>query len=85
MWNIAISTVHHFFTSESREMLEVLQFERFPEYSTSCARLRQGLLESRLNNNPLIGCLGALDGVAARICKPRASECSNPASYFHRK
>ena len=33
----------------------------------------------------MCGCIGALDGIAARIKKPRNQECRDPAGYHHRK
>lgn len=38
-----------------------------------------------LTNNTVVGCIGAVDGMAVRIRGPKASECTNPATYFNRK
>ena len=38
-----------------------------------------------LTNNILKGCIGAVDGFAICITKPRKTFCANPAAYFNRK
>jgi len=57
----------------------------FPTEKSECARLALAFSTSRANNNPLHGCIGALDGIAVRLSKPRAADCIDPASYYHRK
>jgi hypothetical protein len=36
-------------------------------------------------DNPLWGCVGAVDGLNIKITQPPASSCPNPKSYFNRK
>eukprot|EP00171_Calliarthron_tuberculosum_P005988 IDg5988t1 len=47
--------------------------------------LAERFSSSRHGANPLPGYISALDGIAIRIRKPRTSDCTNPASYYHRK
>jgi hypothetical protein len=37
------------------------------------------------NEGLLKGCVGAIDGMAVKICRPTDSECANPMSYYSRK
>jgi hypothetical protein len=46
-------------------------------------KLSQGFSESRLHDNPLVGCVGAVDGIAVKIAKPR--DCFVPRNYYCRK
>jgi DDE superfamily endonuclease len=42
--------------------------------------LSQEFSESRLHANPLVGCVGAVDGIAVKIAKPR--DCFVPRNYY---
>lgn len=48
-------------------------------------QFRKGLSCSRPCINPLPGCIEALNRISIDITKPRLTDCSNPAQYFHRE
>jgi hypothetical protein len=45
--------------------------------------MAQQFTESRAHSNPLLGCVGAVDGIAVKIAKPR--DCRVPRNYYCRK
>jgi len=85
LWQVARSTIYQIFHETSEAIANALPMESFPDCEIRCANLSMGFSSSRGNSNPLQGCIGALDGIAVRISKPRPSDCINPASYYHRK
>eukprot|EP00951_Prasinocladus_malaysianus_P004824 scaffold34122_cov19-Prasinocladus_malaysianus.AAC.1 len=61
-----------------------LQLCDFNPWSLStCARLAEKMWHR--SKFTMAGCIGALDGMAVRICKPKASDTDNPKHYFNRK
>ena len=85
LWQVARPTIYQVFHETSEAILKSLPFDDFPRTIPECSFLSHVFHVSRRRNNPLPGCIGALDGIAIRITKPRASDCFDPASYFHRK
>jgi len=85
LWGVARPTIYQIFHETSAAIIEAYPMADFPQDQRRCAELSQGFSSSRNNGNPLAGCVGALDGIAVRIAKPRVSDCIDPASYYHRK
>lgn len=83
VWNIARSTVFQEYNETYRLVVEELWFSEFSDTRAKCEKLADGFSISRAGLNPLYGCVGALDGVAIRIRKPRTRECINPARNCH--
>jgi len=53
--------------------------------STPAELSKHSKLLSRDGENPLYGCVSAIDGIALRIRRPRVTEVPNPSSYWTRK
>lgn len=85
IWCLGRSTVYQVFHSTCTILLNSMSFDGFPDTTEKREHLAHGFANSRANRNPLKGCVGALDGIAIRIRNPRASDCINPATYYHRK
>lgn len=71
--NIARSTIYKIFETTCNVLLCSLDFDGFPHSEEDCSVKSQQLALSRRCQNPLHGCVGALDGEAVRIRKPRFS------------
>lgn len=82
---VARSTIYQIFHKTSEAISNALPMDSFSDCEMRCANLATEFSSSRGNSNPLQGCIGALDVIAARISKPRLSDCINPASYYRRK
>ena len=55
----------------------------FPGDPESCERVAKGFCERF--DNPLIGCVGAVDGLAIEIRRPPSSVCPKSRSFYNRK
>jgi len=82
-FNVSVSSIYRIFHDTCQAIMEAL---RLPGISRSWEDLHRASIEFKLSRrfkNPLSGCVGALDGIAIKIAKPRCNE--RPAAYFCRK
>lgn len=80
IWHIEKSTLYQVHASTCEAITEALMFESFPYEKSTSEGLSNEFARSRQVTNPLMGCLGALDGIYIKMTKPRCSDCVDPAS-----
>ena len=83
-FKICSATVYNVFHDTVDQLVHNLRME--PDAMTDTTILEQRALEfktSRKRGSPFDGCVGALDGIAIPIEKPR--DVPNPASFYNRK
>lgn len=85
LWGVARQTIYYIYHETTDVILRTFPLAGFPASEAVCHSLSKGFRCSRKFPNPLPGCIGALDGIAIPITKPRTTDCGNPSTYFHRK
>ena len=69
---------------ETMKVLDEVECISFPRDKISLERASEGF--GRRTNGVLDGCVGALDGWAPRLQRPRVTaDCPNPSDYYSRK
>ena len=81
MFDVEKKTVYEIFTETLDALMNALRLPGLPKDKAGLRRKAFEFQTSRSRENPLCGCVGALDGIAIRIRKPS----SYPARYFCRK
>ena len=81
-YHVRRSTIHRIFEETVSVLNVVLRLPGLPKTRAELYRSSIAFKTSRKALSPLDGCVGALDGLAVKITKPREEE--NPASYYNR-
>jgi len=83
LYGICKSTLYNVFHATCELLIELIPFPGLSSNGGKLNGISFGFKSSRRLPNPLTGCVGALDGISIKICKPLRHE--RPAAYFCRK
>ena len=84
LFGISRSSCYATFHGTIESILSRLELPGLPLSNRNCLdKLSQEFSAARGNSNPLVGCVGAVDGIAIKISKPL--DCYVPRNYYCRK
>ena len=83
LFHIPDATINYILREVSQALNSVLTLPGVPTSVPECRRLAEWMRCSRVVRNPFYGCIGAVDGMAIRIHKPREKDL--PRDYRSRK
>ena len=82
IWNLAKSTVFQVYADTVGALLDKLRFSGFQSSEKVFRKISFEYCTSRKAENPPYGSIGAFNGVAIRIRKPRRTDCADPATII---
>lgn len=80
VFGVAKSSVYYKFHKCVECLNETLGLPGIPPDETKLVELATGFKTSRVQNNPLLSCIGSIDGIELKICKPE--DMQHPEQFF---
>lgn len=82
-YGIGVSTVYEIFEQTIDALDQSLRNIQFPTTESACTNEAQKFCD--LRKTPIVGIIGALDGIAIAIQQPRLNDAPDARKYFNRK